>query len=422
MNSLNLGQLFTRLNLAIFSCVLFMSCGSSNEEIVSSEDYIIPTGIWRGELDLLTEDSLKLPFNFRLDSVKDHIEMSLINGTEELSGHILEIKNDTINIELAVFNGRVELVKTGKSLKGYFVNLAKGPDYKLPLYCEYGMEYRISPTYYGGKYDFSGKWETIFGTGDGAFPAIGSFSQIGDVITGTFLTETGDFRFLEGQVIDSTFVMTAFDGSHAFYFEGKLKGDSIHGVFNSGSHYSTTWKAVRNPDFHLSDPYKLTYLQEGYSTVDFVFPGLKKGKLSLKDKKYENKVVLIQIMGSWCPNCMDECAYFNELFSKYNSRGLEIIGVAFEATKDLDQARKDLSKLVDYYELPYDFAIGGYSSKSVASEEFPMLNKIMSFPTSILMDKNGKVIQIHTGFSGPSTGEVFDDYKTKMEKTIENLL
>ncbi len=411
-----------QLGLCGIGLTIFGACTSSNQSNTEVDNASIPVGIWRGELDLMTESGVKLPFEFRLDSIQDHIEMTLINGEEEIGGHVVKENNDTLEVELAVFNGKLNLVRSGNTMDGNFVNLAKGPEYILPLHCEYGLNYRIEPTYYGEKYDFSGKWETVFGKGENAYPAIGSFSQIGDKITGTFLTETGDFRFLEGQVIDSAFVMTAFDGSHAFYFKGNLKGDSIHGVFHSGSHYATTWKAIRNENFHLSDPYKLTYLREGFTGIDFNFPGLKTDSISLDDAKYTDKVVLVQIMGSWCPNCLDECAYFEELYDKYNTRGLEIIGISFEATNELDLARQDLSKLVDYYQLPYDFGIGGHSSKATASKAFPMLNKIMSFPTSILLDRKGQVVQIHTGFSGPSTGMVFDEYKARMEKTIENIL
>ncbi len=420
MNTFKSLRVFSKWGMVALVITMFSSCSFKNEEAKESKN--LPIGVWRGELDLMTLDSLKLPFEFRLDSLENHLEMTLINGPEELAGHIVEVKGDSIHIELAIFNGVIELIQNGNSMEGYFLNLAKGPDYKLPLHCEFGVNYRIGETHYGKKYDFSGKWETSFGKGENAYPAIGSFSQFGDKITGTFLTETGDFRFLEGQVVDSSLVMTAFDGSHAFYFGGNLNGDTIEGVFNSGSHYATTWKAVRNTNFSLSDPYKLTYLKEGYQTVEFDFPGLTTEHISLTDEKYKDRVVLIQIMGSWCPNCMDECEYFNELYTKYHDKGLEIIGISFEATKDLEQARKDLSKLVDYYQLPYDFGIGGLSSKKEASAAFPMLNKIMSFPTSILLDRSGKVVQIHTGFSGPSTGKVFEAYKTRMETTLENIL
>lgn len=416
--------MFKKISVGIVAVFALISCGGNNNESDSATTPdTVPVGKWRGELDLKQEETLKLPFEFTFERINGQLEMTLINGVEELSGNKVVEKGDSLLVELAIFDGKISLQRKGNHVKGYFHNFSKGPDYKLPMEGEYGKNHRVSETYYGKKFDFSGKWETKFSKGKNAYPAIGNFSQMGDKITGTFLTETGDFRFLEGQVKDSTLVMTAFDGSHAFYFDGTLKGDTIEGRFHSGSHYATTWKAVRNDSFMLPDPYKLTYLNEGYDGISFDFPGLENDKMvSLKDKKYQNQVVLVQIMGSWCPNCMDECAYFNELYKKYHDRGLEIVGIAFESSKDLDEARKSLRKLVDYYQLPYDFAIGGYASKKVSSEVFPMLNAVMSYPTSILLDRTGKVVQIHTGFSGPSTGEVFEEYKTRMEQNIENIL
>ncbi|HRD38300.1 MAG TPA: TlpA family protein disulfide reductase, partial [Bacteroidia bacterium] len=69
------------------------------------------------------------------------------------------------------------------------------------------------------KVDFTGRYEVTFnaGTSD-AYKAVGIFKQSGSKVTGTFLTETGDYRYLEGAVQNSNMSLSCFDGSHAFLF------------------------------------------------------------------------------------------------------------------------------------------------------------------------------------------------------------
>jgi hypothetical protein len=51
-----------------------------------------------------------------------------------------------------------------------------------------------------------------------------------------------------------------------------------------------------------------------------------------------------------------------------------------------------------------------------------MLNKISAFPTTIIIDREGKVNTIHTGFSGPATGKAYLEFTQKNEKLLEQLL
>jgi hypothetical protein len=50
-----------------------------------------------------------------------------------------------------------------------------------------------------------------------------------------------------------------------------------------------------------------------------------------------------------------------------------------------------------------------------------MLNKIISFPTTIIIDKKGIVRQIHTGFSGPGTGEYYNKFVEEFTRFMEKL-
>jgi thiol-disulfide isomerase/thioredoxin len=167
----------------------------------------------------------------------------------------------------------------------------------------------------------------------------------------------------------------------------------------------------------------LTTLKKGVEKIDFSFPDLSGKKISLSDKKFKDKVVLVQFFGSWCPNCMDETAYLVPFYNKYKNRGVEIVGLAYERTTDFERSKKNVQRLMDRFKVPYDMLITGYiNDNKEVTKSLPMLNNFTAFPTLIIIDKNGVVNKIHTGFSGPGTGNHYMEFVQEFEKTIDNLL
>ncbi len=172
----------------------------------------------------------------------------------------------------------------------------------------------------------------------------------------------------------------------------------------------------------LPDANSLTYLKEGYEQIDFSFPDLDGNLTSLKDEKYKDKIVILQIFGTWCPNCMDETRFLSEWYNKNRSQGVEIIGLAYEIKPEFEYARDRVLTMKEKLDVPYDFLIAGTSSTQSASESLPMLNKVMSFPTSIIIDKKGKVRRIHTGFSGPATGVYYEEFVDDFNQFMQELI
>ena len=138
------------------------------------------------------------------------------------------------------------------------------------------------------------------------------------------------------------------------------------------------------------------------------------------DERFKDKVTIIQIMGSWCPNCMDESRYYTELYNKYNSAGLEVVGLSFERSDEFEIAKKVLGKALLDLNIPYPVLIAGTPRES--SKQLPWLTPIKSYPTSIFIDKNGNVVKIHTGFYGPGTGSLYTEFCTETEGLINELL
>src|SRR5690606_15264979 len=142
-------------------------------------------------------------------------------------------------------------------LKGYWVNYNRGNNYRIPFEAKKAKKNKINKN----NFDFTGKWKTTFdvNTPDSSL-AIGIFNCKNNRITGTFLTETSDYRFLEGEVNGNKLFLSGLDGSHAFFFTGEINQGIIKGNFYSGIHYLGKWEAMMDPHFKLKNPDKITYL------------------------------------------------------------------------------------------------------------------------------------------------------------------
>lgn len=384
-------------------------------------------GIWRGILHLNSEKQQELPFIFEIKTIKGKQQLIIHNAQERIVVDETTLKKDSFNFKMPVFDTEFRTRIIGDTaLTGVWINHTKIENKTIAFNAEYGNSMRFP--FVPGKANpiYEGKWEVTFNRGMAdSSKAIALFTHVnGTAYTkGTFLTETGDYRYLEGMMHNGKLYLSCFDGSHAFLFIAENNGTEItNGDFYSGAKGYESWIAWRNDSFELKNPENLTYLKDPQAKIDFSFYNTKNQKISLSDSKYKNKVVVIQVMGSWCPNCMDESAYLSNVYKRYNKKGLEIIALAYERTSDKERAKTNLMRLTKRFNIGYEILLTGFTGKEKASESLPFLNKVMAFPTTIILDKQHKVHSIYTGFSGPATGKSYESYTKKTEALIEELL
>jgi len=237
------------------------------------------------------------------------------------------------------------------------------------------------------------------------------------------MTETGDYRFLEGNICGDKLLLSCFDGSHAFRFEADIVGDSLTtGVFQSGKHWTEPWLAHKDDYASLSDPHQLSRIVDSTAMIGLSFPGPNNTSYTLGASGQKDKVTILQVMGTWCPNCIDETLVFKGFHEKYGEQGLDIVPIAFESSKDAESAFVTTERLRKRLELPYPIYYGGYRNKAEAQKRLPFLDAVKSFPTSIIIDKFGKVRDVHTGFYGPGTQDYYTNYIKETEALIVSLL
>ncbi|MEO8760720.1 MAG: TlpA disulfide reductase family protein, partial [Bacteroidia bacterium] len=291
-------------------------------------------------------------------------------------------------------------------------------NYTIPFSAVFGQTQRFR-TAVITRVDFSGRWETTFGIGKpDSSKAIGVFKQNKQLVTGTFLSETGDYRYLEGVADGKNLYLSSFDGSHAYLFTAIMDEKSqITGDFYSGLTTHEKFRAIGNNNAQLPDPYSITKTVKD-KPVTFSFINTEGKQISLSDERYKNKPVVVQLMGSWCANCMDETAYLSVIYNQYQPKGLEIIALAYERTSDLEKAKSTVLRLKNKFGAQYEFLITGLSGTVNAQKSLPFLSSVSAFPTTIYLNKKHEVEKIYTGYSGPATGAAY----LKMQESTENLL
>ncbi|MDX1942700.1 MAG: TlpA disulfide reductase family protein [Saprospiraceae bacterium] len=375
-------------------------------------------------------NSGELPFTFEVkyeNDTKFYIE--IINGEERIRlddiviGRDKRIAKDTIVINFPVFDSYIKGIYHENIIQGEWVVNNRNVDYRIPFVARQGLSHRFTKMKETPTLDATGRWEVTFSPDtEDEEKGIGEFVQKGNNLNGTFMTETGDHRFLEGTVQGDKLYLSAFDGSHAYLFEAKIQADStLFGTWWSGKHYTTTWTARRNSEFRLGNADSLTYLNPGYDKFTFAFKNPDGKTISLDDPKYQDKIKIVQIMGTWCPNCRDETEFLLDYLKNNPNDDLEIIGLAFERHNDESKARAAILKYKEFFGIDYEILYAGSDVKTKASKALPMLNRVISFPTMIFIDRQNKVRRIHTGFSGPATSE-YQNFKQKFDTFIKELM
>ncbi len=397
--------------LLIISVLFLFSCNKETS-------ITLQKGTYRAILKV--QDNQELPFIFE---VKNDSLLSIFNADEIITVDEITYKNDSVRIQTPVFEGYIIAKIEGSILKGSFIKPSL--DRIVPFEATKSSDrFSVKNTSVS---IITGNWETVFSKNSETekYIAKGSFNQKGNNVTGTFRTTTGDYRYLEGVVDGDSLKISTFDGAHAFLFKAKITDSTMNGFFYSGNHWKEPFTAKLNNAYELPDEENLTFIKKGYEDFDFSFPDTRGRVVSLRDKRFNNKPVIIQIMGTWCPNCLDESKFLVNYLEENPDKDIEIIALAFEVAKTREIAYERIKRLTKKIGIKYPVLLAQYGNladKKLAQQKLPMLNHLISYPTTIFIDKKGKVRKIHTGFNGPATGQKYIEFKKEFKNFMNVLI
>lgn len=414
--------------------VLTLACVGPEPSSQSRSPKQTLAGSWRG---VLASPGGELPFTLRITaSPAGGFDAAVLNRGEAAPIDAVEVNGEQVVLRFSGYDSEItaRLEDDGKLAGTWRRTGAKG-DSTLAFTAVRGDERRFQPVAELGLApgdtaavaDVSGRWAVVFTDEDGGTePAQGELHQEGTRVEGTFLTPTGDYRFLEGSYEQGLLRLSTFDGAHAFLFDARAQSDgTLAGNFWSRDAYHATWTARRLAEGEgdvLPDAWQQVGLKNSEGRFHFAFPGLDGQTVSLADPRFAGKVVLVNLFGSWCPNCNDEAPLLTEWYRRYHDQGLEIVGLAYEMTGDPERDKRFVARFAERYKIEYPLLLAGVSDKAKASETLPDLSAVFAFPTNLFIGRDGRVRKIHSGFAGPGTGEHHERLVAELEGLIEQLL
>ena len=305
-----------------------------------------------------------------------------------------------------VFGGSWKGRWEGEEWRGHWTDSLRPGDYRVPL----TLTPLVNPQFTSGSKTAS-RWDTSEGT------LLLHTRQ--DSVWATISTPTGDYRYLAGKKSDNILIFSTFDGAHLFRFNATLQGDSlVQGSFLSGTHYETSFDGVLAPDGGAG--WKSG--RQAFNGAEMALKGVSaKGDTVTWDKSALEAVgktgLVVDIMGTWCPNCMDEARLLAELAPSHPD--VQFVSLAFERSTDASILPR-LGQFQEELQLSWDVLLGGKASKRIAAECLGVVDTVHSFPTTVFWAPGSDPV-IHTGFNGPATGEGYVVERAFFENQLNRL-
>lgn len=402
------------INAAYFRILIFSllaSLGVSGQTSVNDV-----AGEWRGEF--VIQDTIKVPFNFEID---ESGKVVLLNAAERFQSGTIKLKKDSLFIPLDEFDNELALsIHKNGDLSGT-LRKQNQVGLNIPVTATKGtsrFEQKTPPAK-----DISGRYDVEFELGHGKKQrSVAIFKQQGTKLTGTFLKPSGDARYLEGTIAGERFFLSSFIGSTPGYYEGTVDANGKISGFQAGTKIKYPFSGRFDPTAQLEDPFTLSQLKAGRTSLDFSLPDMSGNRISPGDKSFQGKALIIAITGTWCPNCIDEAAFLAPWYKENKKRGVEIITIHYERQTDTAFAHKVMIRFRNRFNIEYTQVLGGYATGDSVLASLPTLATFKAFPTTIFIGKDGKVSKIHTGFSGPATGKFYDDFVKEFNEEVDRLL
>ncbi len=249
-------------------------------------------------------------------------------------------------------------------------------------------------------------------------------------VTGIIEPVSGDTGLLHGIVFSANgvthFHLSRFDGIHILALDGDILPDGTLQGQQGGVKSLEPFTAVRAKDKATADPNALaeTLTKVKDPQQPFRFSGVDpSGKtLDQSSPEFAGKPLIVDIFGTWCPNCHDEAPVLEKLYQKYRDQGLQIVGLAYEYTDDQQRSLQQIGIYRTKFGITFPLLLAGTTDAGQIAKTLPQLEGFGAFPTSIFIDRAGHVQAILAGFTGPSTGEKFQEVQQRMDQLAQQIV
>jgi thiol-disulfide isomerase/thioredoxin len=354
-------------------------------------------GSWKATLDLAGG---RLPFALRVSESGGGLAGSICNGPSCTELSSIRRVADSMVLEMADYDARIVVHQRGDSLAGFYRNAGNRGPRTIPFRAERGVWLESR-----GTASLLGSWDATFITDQRRTPRVFEFRNGPQGLEASFTANSGDYGLFWGRQSADSFAVAHFDGSFVYLLVGRVEGDTLRGVFHAGVRSQTPWIAVRSTGKpHLVAPLELTRA-DTVNRFTFAFPDLEGRIVTNEDPRFRDKVLVIDVFGTWCPTCHDAAPALESLYRRFRGRGLEVVGLAYEVTGDSATDNRQIRRFRDKFKIPYLLLRGGINEVEATAATLPQLTGFTAYPTTIFVGRDGRVKHVYAGFRGPATGD-----------------
>ena len=371
-------------------------------------------GPWRATLDLAGGE---LHFGLTLQRAGQGWKGMLCNGRDCQPLSAVKVTGDSIRIEMGDFAAAITASWSADSLIGIYHNVGnKGPR---------TIPFRASPGSWPvtrGQPALLGSWDATLSNDFGSSPRVFTFRNGARGLEGAVISNSGDYGLFFGEAAQDSFRLMHFDGAFVYLVSGQISHDTLRGILHAGLKTETPFVAVRSTGRpHLTPPTDVTRADTA-APFRFAYPDVAGRVLRNDDPRFEGKVVLVDLFGTWCSTCHDAAPTLVRMYRDYHRRGLEIVGLAYEVSGDSTVDLPLVRRFRDKFGIPYPLLLAGRNDVDAIQSAQPQLSGFTAFPTTLFIGRDGRVRQVHAGFYGPATGALHAAAVAGFRREIETLL
>lgn len=368
---------------------------------------------WAAALDLAGGT---LPFALHLQQANGGWGGRLCNASTCQPFSAVQWQGDTLTLEIADYAASITATRQGDSLVGAYRNVGiRGPR-TIPFRARRGPASTTpAPAW------LAGTWHAWFRGSTGDTPRVLEFRTGSAGLEGTIVSNSGDYGAFGGSATRDSFSLARFDGSFVYLLAGRLVGDTLVGTFHAGLRSQTPFTAVRaRGPSPLTPPTEVT--QADTAPFRFAFRDVNGTLVSSDDARFQGKVVIVDVFGTWCPTCHDAAPSLVALYRSRAARGLEMVGLAFEVSGDTAVDGALVRRYRDKFGIGFPLLLAGVSDVDQAAATLTQLQGFTAFPTTIFIGRDGRVRRVHAGFHGPATGSQYEATVREFERITDELL
>ena len=398
------------LAVALIAVLLaFTGCQSAKDPIA---------GRWQAEI--LSQNAPAVAFQIDVTREGDQVKGALVNGPDREEATSGSFDGNTLLLKFNFYAAELRANLADGKLTGEFVR-----DRGNTKIARQFTATRDLPAYAASVSgpNLTGDWILEVGEGDGERVWSASFKQEGERLTGTVIPVSGDWGTLTGYSRNGDFYLSRFDGIRSLLLTGKVNADGVmEGSIGDRKVIGRRLEQAVSQGPKPQDPGTYTTMKDPKDPLRFAGVDLDGKPVKSTDPRFQGKVLVVTITGTWCPNCHDEAPVLVDLYNKYKSQGLEVIALAYEYSGDQARDLEQLRIFRQRHGIEYPLLLSGTTQPGEIDRTLPQLENFGAYPTTIYVGRDGKVEYIHAGFESKATGDRHQRLVEEMDHRIQTML